>query len=64
MKSLKNGGQELQAQLKPITGSDNDSGVLVTGDETETFSTENDEQQRPNTATPSDGETQTPGTTL
>ena len=57
------GGQELQAHPKPRTGSDNDSGVLVTGDETETFSTENDEQH-PNTATPSGRETQTPGTTL
>ena len=64
MKELETCGEELHANIKPRTGSDNNSGVLVAGDGTETFSTENDEQQRPNTATPSDGETQTPGTTL
>ncbi len=33
----------LGVATKPRNGSDNDSGVLVTGDETETFSSENDD---------------------
>ncbi|XP_064396472.1 gamma-aminobutyric acid type B receptor subunit 1-like isoform X2 [Halichondria panicea] len=54
--------QTLSVATKPRNGSDNDSGVLVTGDETETFTSEIDEN-RPNTATPSEAPP-TPGTSL
>ena len=39
LKELQNQG-ETQGGIKPRNGSDGDSGVLVTGDENETFSTE------------------------
>ncbi len=56
--------QELKAlgvATKPRNGSDNDSGVLVTGDEPETFTSEIDD--RPNTATSSEA-APTTGTSL
>ena len=63
---IRSGGEKLPTHLKPKIGSDNDSAVLVTGHETETFTTEHDKQLPPNTATPSNGpgETQAHGTTL